>query len=232
MKNMEGDKQQMLKKVYASLARHAESIEELNRITAIIDAMNLIDRSFFVPDQVSPYADRAAPIGYQQTISQPSTVGRMLFLADIRQGSRVLDVGSGSGWNACLASFLAFPGGVTSMELFPGLVQNARSNTQKLIQFLRENQSNDVKRLENIDFRVKNAFEERNASYDRIIITAGIEIRQEPRLEEWAAHALDESGILICPYRHGPIMIYSKNHTLHKTCTPEQYAFVPLVNHK
>ena len=59
-----------------------------------------IDRADFVGEdyKVEAYEDYALPIGYGQTISQPTTVGFMFELLGAREGDKVLDVGSGSGW--------------------------------------------------------------------------------------------------------------------------------------
>ena len=68
----------------------------------IIDAFQKIDRKYFVPEAFSEhiYIDRPLPIGRDQTISQPSTVAFMLELLLPEEGSKVLDIGSGSGWTA------------------------------------------------------------------------------------------------------------------------------------
>lgn len=79
------------------------------RVKDIIDAMKLVDRQLFVPAQLldSAYDDAPLPIGEGQTISQPSTVARMLLLLEAGKGKNVLEIGAGSGWNAALlACFL------------------------------------------------------------------------------------------------------------------------------
>ena len=67
---------------------------------SIQNAMNDVARGNFLPKEVSGQAheDRALPIGYDQTNSQPSTVAFMLELLEILPGHTVLDIGCGSGW--------------------------------------------------------------------------------------------------------------------------------------
>ena len=75
----------------------------------VLDAMGRVPREEFVPHELaeSAYADRALPIGGGQTISQPYVVAYTLEAAAIREGDRVLDIGTGSGYAAAVASLLA-----------------------------------------------------------------------------------------------------------------------------
>jgi protein-L-isoaspartate(D-aspartate) O-methyltransferase len=87
-------------------------------------------RGFLTPDQVRfADLDRPLPIGYGQTISQPTTVRVMLELLDVQPGARVLDVGCGSGWTtALLASLVGPEGTVLGVEIVPQLVAFGRDN--------------------------------------------------------------------------------------------------------
>ena len=62
-------------------------------------AFQILDRSDFVPHKIKDRAiyDISLPIGYGQTISQPSTIKNMLYWLGIKRGDKVLDIGSGSG---------------------------------------------------------------------------------------------------------------------------------------
>jgi len=74
----------------------------------IIQAFLHVDRIDFVPKSMkeNAYADEPLPIGHGQTISQPWTVAFMLELLEPKQGEKILDVGSGSGWQTGLLSYI------------------------------------------------------------------------------------------------------------------------------
>ena len=67
---------------------------------SLIQAFRHVDRADFIPEAQRKYAylDEPLPIGYGQTISQPSTVAFMLEWLQPGAGERILDIGSGSGW--------------------------------------------------------------------------------------------------------------------------------------
>lgn len=70
----------------------------------VLKAMSKVDRHKFVPDalQLHAYKDVALPIGYGQTISQPYTVAYMTQAMELSQGSKVLEIGTGSGYQAAI----------------------------------------------------------------------------------------------------------------------------------
>jgi protein-L-isoaspartate(D-aspartate) O-methyltransferase len=223
--NME--KEDLLRKVKITLDWFAQSDSDKAKIQRIIDAMSIVDRKFFV--EFSPYEDTALPIGYSQTISQPSTVARMLMLLDVQEGKEILEIGAGSGWNASLLGFLAYPGKVLSLDVVADLIDNAKENLRKLKENL---PPQNIKRLKNIRFKSTNIFKNIDSwkeKYDRIIITAGIEWSQEQLIRQLAYKLLKEKGKLVCPYQRGPMMIFDKQtNSLKKEMTSEEYAFVPL----
>lgn len=94
-------------------------------------AMRRVDREFFVPESERSltYSDCALPIWYGQTISAPTVVAFMLDALDLKEGMRVLEVGTGSGYNCALLSVLVGSRGkVVSVERVPELVEFARAN--------------------------------------------------------------------------------------------------------
>jgi len=98
------------------------------RIRAAFEAVR---REDFLPqgEKANAPLDRALPIGYQQTNSQPRTVLNMLHLLGVDGGQRVLDVGSGSGWTtALLGHMVGSSGRVLGVELVPELVAWSREN--------------------------------------------------------------------------------------------------------
>lgn len=92
-------------------------------------AIEQVPRAAYLPrgQRRRSAADQPLPIGDGSTCSQPSTVVRMLELLDPRQGMRVLDVGSGSGWTAALLAHLVGPEGlVVGVEVIARLVRSSR----------------------------------------------------------------------------------------------------------
>jgi len=199
----------------------------------ILFAMSIIDRRFFYKGEEA-YTDYALPIGEGQTISQPSTVARMLILARLREGDNVLEVGTGSGWNASLIAFLVYPGSVVSVERINILKERAENNLSSLKNHLKQKYPQDVQKLSKINFYAENIFVSGRAwkkRYDKIIITAGIGVGREEKVELLARKLLKQKGLLICPYRSGPLVIYEKEKKgqLMRKETKESYVFVPLL---
>lgn len=87
----------------------------------VISAMMMVDREKFVPPALRQYAwsDESLPIGDGQTISQPSLVARMIDELRVQPDQKVLDVGTGSGYQAAILSLLAME--VVSVERIPAL---------------------------------------------------------------------------------------------------------------
>ena len=225
--------QAMLQSVYSYLSNFIRGEEDKLRIDRILEAMCIVDRIFFVEDKRYAYLDTAMPLSHGQTISQPSTVARMLLLAMLKPGQDLLEVGSASGWNACICAFLAYPGRTMSVERIPELAEKARSNTLKFIEHLKQKSKEQAQKLANLEFRAKNLFdmkEDGDESYDRIIITAGIEPKQECKLNRIAANLLKQEGLLVCPYTFGPLITIGKsNGKIATSYTREDYVFVPLL---
>ena len=101
------------------------------RTSRIIKAFEKIDRKYFVPEGFDEeiYDDAPLPIGRGQTISQPTTVAFMLELLNAKDGDRVLDIGSGSGWTAALLSEIVGENGeVTGMDRVDELVEVGQKN--------------------------------------------------------------------------------------------------------
>jgi protein-L-isoaspartate(D-aspartate) O-methyltransferase len=94
----------------------------------VLRAMGQVPRELFVPEQERPraYADAALPIGYGQTISQPYMVARIAEALSLRPGEVVLDVGTGSGYQAAVLAELGAD--VVTIERLPELAEQAREN--------------------------------------------------------------------------------------------------------
>jgi protein-L-isoaspartate(D-aspartate) O-methyltransferase len=181
----------------------------------ILEAMNFVDRKNFV-DSDSVYLDTSIYIGYGQTISQPSTVARILKLLDLEKGNNVLEVGGGSGWNAALIGFLVGNSGkVLSLEIIDELIKKSGENLKKA-------------KIENVEIR-KGNFRFLIEQFDRIIFSAGIS--NEQKIEEFIFKHLKDNGTGIVPFQSGPLIVFKKsNNKLIKDYTQEHYAFVKLIS--
>ena len=95
---------------------------------SVLAAMERVPRELFVPAEVRAraYDDAALPIGEGQTISQPYMVARICVELDVHEGDRVLDVGTGSGYQAAVLAELAAD--VVTIERIPELAELARRN--------------------------------------------------------------------------------------------------------
>jgi protein-L-isoaspartate(D-aspartate) O-methyltransferase len=94
----------------------------------VLDAMERVPRELFIPaaERSRAYDDVALPIGRGQTISQPYMVARICEVLALRGDERVLDVGTGSGYQAAVLAELA--GEVHTIERIPELAEQARAN--------------------------------------------------------------------------------------------------------
>jgi protein-L-isoaspartate(D-aspartate) O-methyltransferase len=98
----------------------------------VLGAIGRVPRHEFVPPQLAAiaYENRPLPIGEDQTISQPYIVALMTDLARVRKGSRVLEVGTGSGYQAAVLAELGAR--VFTIEILPGLAASARERLARL----------------------------------------------------------------------------------------------------
>jgi protein-L-isoaspartate(D-aspartate) O-methyltransferase len=92
----------------------------------VLEAMRSVPRHRFVPEEVREraYEDRPLPIGHRQTISQPYIVAVMTELLDPEPGDKVLEIGTGSGYQAAVLSGLVEK--IYSIEIIPELAEGAR----------------------------------------------------------------------------------------------------------
>lgn len=117
-------------------AAQAALIAELRRRgvndEAVLQAMARVPRHLFVPSESveEAYADQPLAIGHGQTISQPYIVAVMTSLLDLAPASRVLEVGTGSGYQTAILAQLA--GEVYSVEIVPALFAQARARLAAL----------------------------------------------------------------------------------------------------
>jgi protein-L-isoaspartate(D-aspartate) O-methyltransferase len=97
----------------------------------VLHAMRAVPRHLFVPDsqRQHAYGDYPLPIGYGQTISQPYIVALMTELLELREGDKVLEIGTGSGYQAAILAEI--PGiEVYTIEIIPELAESARERLE------------------------------------------------------------------------------------------------------
>ena len=100
--------------------------------SAVLDAMAAVPRHEFVPEQSSrrAYADTPLPIGHGQTISQPYIVAEMTRQLKLTRESRILEIGTGSGYQAAVLT--EFTPHVYTVEIIDALAQSAKERLQRL----------------------------------------------------------------------------------------------------
>jgi protein-L-isoaspartate(D-aspartate) O-methyltransferase len=150
---------------------------------AVLDAMTRVPRHLFVPPAVQSraYEDTPLPIGFEQTISQPYIVGYMSEVLNVSRRHRVLEIGTGSGYQAAILAELARE--VFSIEIVPELAQRA------------ERALADAG-YRNVHVRAGNGYLgwPEQAPFDRIILTAA-----PPDIPPALVAQLAVGGILVAP---------------------------------
>jgi protein-L-isoaspartate(D-aspartate) O-methyltransferase len=98
----------------------------------VLKAFEQVPRHLFIPerDRYQAYADMPLPVGYDQTISQPYIVALMISLLGLRGGERVLEIGTGTGYEAALLGRLAAE--VHTVEILPALGEKAEALLREL----------------------------------------------------------------------------------------------------
>lgn len=149
---------------------------------AVLDAVAVIPRHAFVQDvfQSKAYDDSALPIACQQTISQPFTVAFMTQLLQVRRGHKVLEIGTGSGYQACILAHMGAR--VFTIERHFDLLEQAR------------------RRMETLGYNIASKVGDGSigwsqfAPFDGIIVTAGA-----PDVPQSLLRQLAEGGRLVIP---------------------------------
>jgi protein-L-isoaspartate(D-aspartate) O-methyltransferase len=154
---------------------------------AVLDAMRQVPRHLFVPKnlQQHAYADSPLPIGLDQTISQPYIVAFMTESLEPAPGMKVLEIGTGSGYQAAVLAYLGCD--VYTIELLPELAERA-GKTLAALQF------------KNVNVKCGNGYAgwPEEAPFDAIIVTAAPDKIPEKLLEQ-----LKDGGKMIIPV--GPV---------------------------
>jgi protein-L-isoaspartate(D-aspartate) O-methyltransferase len=150
---------------------------------AVLRAMGDVPRHLFVPREVQPFAyeDRPLPIGLDQTISQPYVVAFMTEVLDVARGHRVLEIGTGSGYQAAVLSGLVQQ--VYSIEIVAELAERARRTLA-------------ANGYANVQVRTGNGYLgwPEHSPFDRIIVTAA-----PPEIPQALVDQLAVGGRLVAP---------------------------------
>jgi len=175
-------------------------------------------RHEFVPKSLVDMAYENIPISLMknQTISQPSVVSRMTELLNVMEGQKILEIGSGSGWQSAILSFLVAHGKVFSIDRHPKLVKFAKENLNKL-------------GIQNVDVILGDGSLglSQESPFDRIIITAACKKVPPPLFEQ-----LSLDGLLIAPVGEYPqsLILYKKtSQGIIEIKNQPGYVFVPLL---
>lgn len=149
----------------------------------VLKAMAKVERHRFVPGplQNRAYGDHPLPIGQEQTISQPYIVALMTELSSLKGGEKVLEIGTGSGYQAAVLAELAKE--VYTIEIIPALANSARDRLQKL-------------GYKNIQVKTGDGYQgwPEAAPFDAIIVTAAPDHIPQPLINQ-----LKEGGRMIVP---------------------------------
>ncbi len=158
------------------------------RNRAVLDALRAVPRHLFVPEDVreAAYNDHPLPIGNGQTISQPYIVAYMTELLDPKPSHKVLEVGTGSGYQAAVLSPLVKD--VYSVEIVPELARRSGALLKRL-------------GYHNVHARESDGYQgwPEQAPFDRIIVTAA-----PPRVPQALVDQLAPGGRLVAPVGSGP----------------------------
>jgi protein-L-isoaspartate(D-aspartate) O-methyltransferase len=149
----------------------------------VLDAMRQVPRHLFMPEEVrsAAYQDSPVPIGYGQTISQPYIVAYMTDLLGVRSTDTVLEIGTGSGYQAAVLARLAKH--VYSIEIVPQLARTATAALSRL-------------GYTNVTVRLGDGYKgwPERAPFDRIVLTAA-----PPELPQALIDQLKPGGRLVAP---------------------------------
>lgn len=186
----------------------------------VLEAMQNVPRHKFVPAEYldQAYENHPLPIGYGQTISQPYIVAWMTELLELQPGEKVLEIGTGSGYQAAILAELGYVD-VYSIEIVPELAENAATRLQDL-------------GYDNVQVKQGDGYYgwPEYAPFDAIIVTAAPDHLPAPLAEQLA-----EGGRIVIPI--GPAGLYQslwkfvKEDGELKAYNMGGVAFVPFTGH-
>lgn len=196
-----------------------EGLEGFVRDKRVLGAMLRVPRHMFVPEyeQRAAYVDMPLEIGHGQTISAPHMVAMMCEILELAEGHKVLEIGSGSGYNAAvMAELVGKTGHIYTVERIESLVNFAKENLKEM------GYDNVTVLLENGSMGYPHY-----APYDRIAVTCAAPYIPETLLEQ-----LKPGGIMVIPVgSYSQELIRVKKDSKGKICKKKkgEVIFVPMV---
>ena len=178
---------------------------------------NIPRHEFVLKSQLDyAYYNEPLPIMKNQTISQPGVVSQMTEWLDVKDGQKILEIGSGSGWQSAILSYLVGLGTVYSIERHPELVKFTQENLKKL----RINNTRIILGDGTLGYS-------KASPYDRIIITAACTEIPPPLFDQ-----LSENGLIIAPVGDSSqslILLQKTSKGIIEVKNQSNYIFVPLL---
>ena len=182
----------------------------------VLNALRMVERHKFVPGQqtASAYEDHPLPIGHGQTISQPYIVALMTELCELKGTEKVLEIGTGSGYQAAMLSLLAKE--VYSIEIIKPLGVSARQKLKEL-------------GYNNVEILIGDGYLgwPEKAPFDVIILTAS-----PPKIPQTLVDQLADGGTMVAPegdFTQELVKITKRNGRITKK-TVSYVRFVPMVH--
>ncbi len=176
-------RENMIRLIEADVRLTSKYLKQSTLDARVLDAMARVPRHEFVPPHLADraYQNRPLPIGHGQTISQPYIVAIMTDLLDIEPGHRILEIGTGSGYQAAVVAELNTR--VWSIEIIQALGLQAQIRLQRL-------------GYDNIEVRIGDGYYgwPEHAQFDAIIVTAAASHIPPPLLQQ-----LKPGGKMIIP---------------------------------
>jgi protein-L-isoaspartate(D-aspartate) O-methyltransferase len=198
----------------------------------IIEAFKKIKRVDFLPEKLKDLAklNEALPIGYGQTISQPLVVAFMLELLQPKEGEKILDIGSGSGWTSALLAYIVsgglnlkfkiqkakLKGKVIAIEVIPELMEFGKKNVAKynfvekgIVEFICGDGSKGY---------------QKEAPYDKILVSA----TAKECYQSWKEQ-LKVGGRIVTPISNSIWLFVKKSEKEFEEFEYPGFVFVPLI---
>ena len=216
--NIDRQRRQMIADIEAGVAITHNLIGKERLDKRVMTAMRQVHREDFVPPDLrhAAFRDGALPVGHGQTISQPYIVALMTDMLELTEESIVLEIGTGTGYQAAILACLARQ--VYSIERIPALAQAAQQRLKEM-------------GYDNVETRCSDGYQgwPEKAPFDGIVVTAAAAFIPPALLEQ-----LSPGGRMVIPIgmplRHQELMLVTRDR-LGETHTSSLLgvAFVPLV---